>query len=83
MNDNSAKGLSCQSEVIGLLITLTHARYLDAAAAGRWRFALVLFTFPPFMHTYTILSARPPTYLDLSGVDNRVNLPINQIIKHG
>ena len=35
------------------------------------------------MHTYTILSARPPTYLDLSGVDNCVNLPINQIIKHG
>ena len=34
MNDNSAKGLSCQSEVIGLLITLTHARYLDAAAGG-------------------------------------------------
>ena len=34
MNDNSTKGLSCQSEVIGLLITLTHARYLDAAAGG-------------------------------------------------
>ena len=34
MNDKSAKGLSCQSEVIGLLITLTHARYLDAAAGG-------------------------------------------------
>ena len=85
MNDNSAKGLSCQSEVIGLLITLTHARYLDAAAGGAVAVCPCIIHVSPF-YAYLVHDcppARPTTYLDLSGVDNRVNLPINQIIKHG
>ena len=63
MNDNSAKGLSCQSEVIGLLITLTHARcrYLDAAAAaGRWRFALVSIIHVSPFYAYLYDPVRPP-----------------------
>ena len=54
MNDNSAKGLSCQSEVIGLLITLTHARYLDAAADGEVAVCPCIIHVSPF-YAYLVL----------------------------